>query len=249
MATHFKGPILYSNARTGLSDLAIGMNPDQLILWDDFDKELDTSFTVVKDSSADVSIAADTLFGVLKITSQATTDNSGGSIQGNEIFQLPATEGQKIWFEARYFVDSTSGSGAGQMDTFVGLTENFATDPENGLDRANRIGFQMDDGSASLKVVSGTTGPLLNSQTLASKYDVVDGTYQTVGFTLTKGSAVGGTNVIEFFVNRKKVATVTDIITTELITPAAVSMSGDATGTKSMSVDYILAAQDRVTYA
>ena len=77
MATHFKGPILYSNARAGLSDLAIGINPDQQVLWDDFNKELDTAFTIVKDGSADVSIAADTLNGVLNITSQATTDNSG----------------------------------------------------------------------------------------------------------------------------------------------------------------------------
>tara|TARA_R100000900_G_scaffold92895_1_gene72113 strand:+ start:565 stop:1311 length:747 start_codon:yes stop_codon:yes gene_type:complete len=248
MATHFKGPILYSNARAGLSDLSIGINPDQQVLWDDFNKELDTAFTIVKDGSADVSIGADTLNGVLNITSQATTDNSGGSIQANEIFQLPATQGQKVWFEARYFVNSTAGSGAGQMDTFVGMTENFVTNPENGLDRANRIGFQMTDGAATLKVVSGTTGPLLNEFSLPTKYNVADGTYQTVGFTLTKGKAVGGTNVLEFFVNRELVHTVTDIITSDLITPAAVSMSGDATGTKSMSIDYILAAQDRVTY-
>jgi len=45
------------------------------------------------------------------------------------------------------------------------------------------------------------------------------------------------------------VGTHTTNVPTALLTPAAVEVSGDATGTKSMSVDYIMAAVDRgVTY-
>ena len=89
MATHFKGPILYSAAQKGLENLNIGVWPDQCTKWDDFVMELDTGWTVVKDAGADVSIAADVANGVLVITSAATTDDDGGSIQANEIFRLP----------------------------------------------------------------------------------------------------------------------------------------------------------------
>tara|TARA_R100001369_G_scaffold34482_1_gene59507 strand:+ start:2855 stop:3604 length:750 start_codon:yes stop_codon:yes gene_type:complete len=249
MATHFKGPILYSSARKGLENLNTGMWPDQCTLWDDFVVELDTAWTIIKDTGAAVAIAADTANGVLTITSTATTDNDGGSVQGNEVFQLPAEQGQMLWFEARYYVDSlNAGGGAGQMDTFIGLTENFVTNPENGLDRANRIGFQMIDGAATLQTVVGTTGPLLSAFSLPAANNVVDNAYQTVGFTLTKGAATNGTNVAKFFVNRQLVHTETTFITTDLITPAAVSISGDATGTKVMGVDYIMTSVDRVVY-
>ncbi len=52
MATHFKGPILYSAAQKGLENLNIGVWPDQCSKWDDFVDELDTGWTVVKDSGA-----------------------------------------------------------------------------------------------------------------------------------------------------------------------------------------------------
>ena len=89
MATHFKGPILYSSAQKGLENLNIGVWPDQCVLMDDFVFEFDTGWTIIKDTGADVSIAADTVNGVAVITSTATTNDDGGSIQGNEIFQLP----------------------------------------------------------------------------------------------------------------------------------------------------------------
>ena len=36
MATHFKGPILYSSARKGLENLQVGVWPDQAVFLDDF---------------------------------------------------------------------------------------------------------------------------------------------------------------------------------------------------------------------
>tara|TARA_R110002094_G_scaffold32973_3_gene45476 strand:+ start:1267 stop:2013 length:747 start_codon:yes stop_codon:yes gene_type:complete len=248
MATHFKGPILYSSARKGLENLNTGMWPDQCTAWDDFVVELDTAWTVVKDTGAAVAIAADTANGVLTLTSAATTDDDGASVQGNEIFQLPAEQAQMLWFEARYYVDSSAGVGATAMDTFIGLTENFVTNPENGLNRANRIGFQMSDGSAVLQTVVSQTGPVANTFSLPAANNVVDGEYQTVGFTLTKGATTNGTNVAKFYVNRQLVNTETTFITTDLMALAAVSLSGDATGTKSMGVDYILGSVDRVIY-
>ena len=232
MATHFKGPILYSAARKGLENLQIGVWPDQAILYDDFIYEFDSGWTVVKDSGATV----------------ATTDNDGGSLQGNEVFQLPTTSGEKLYFESRFYVNSTAGSGVGQMDVFVGLCENFATHPENGFLSSNRIGFQLDDGSSLTRLISESSDTETETE-LAAAHNLTDGTYVTAGFVATKGAATNGTDVVEYFLNRKKVGTHTTNIPTALMTAAAISVSGDATGTKSAGFDYILTAQDRgVTY-
>jgi hypothetical protein len=248
MATHFKGPILYSAARKGLENLQVGVWPDQAVFLDDFTGiviDATNDWTVVKDSGATVAIAADTATGVVALTSAATTDDDGASIQGNEIFQLPSTAGEKLFFEARFSIASTSGSSVGQMDVWVGLCENFATHPENAFAAANRIGFQLDDGSSLTRLISESGGTETETE-LATTYNLTDDTYVTVGFIATKGTT---TDTVQFYYDRQLVGTHTTNIPTALMTPAAVEVSGDATGTKSMNVDYIMAAVDRgVTY-
>jgi len=248
MATHFKGPILYSAARKGLENLQVGVWPDQAVFLDDFTGILfdaTNDWTVVKDTSATVAISADTATGVVALTSAATTDNDGASIQGNEIFQLPSTAGEKLFFEARFFASATAGSGVGQMDIWVGLCENFATNPEAAFTASNRIGFQLDDGSSLTRLITEASDTETETE-LATTYNLTDDTYVTVGFIATLGTT---TDTVQFYYNRQLVGTHTTNIPTSLMTPAAVEVSGDATGTKSMSVDYILAAVDRgVTY-
>ena len=79
---------------------------------------------------------------------------------------------------------------------------------------------------------------------------MVDGTYVTLGFTATKGAAVNGTDVVRFYRNKQLIGSHTTNIPTALMTPAAISVSGDATGTKSMGIDYISTASDRgVSYS
>ena len=248
MATHFKGPILYSAARKGLENLQVGVWPDQAVLYDDFTGILldaTNDWTVVKDSSATAAISADTATGVLALTSQATTDDDGASIQGNEIFQLPSTAGEKLFFESRFFASATAGSGVGQMDIWVGLCENFATAPENAFTASNRIGFQLDDGSSLTRLITEASDTETETE-LAAAYNLTDDTYVTVGFIATLGTT---TDTVQFYYNRQLVGTHTTNIPTALMTPAAVEVSGDATGTKSLNVDYIMAAVDRgVTY-
>ena len=115
--THFSGPVLFSNARPTLENLNIKAWPDQVVYMDDFTGvafDNTNDWTVVKDSSATVALDADVLNGVVKLSSQATTDNDGSSIQGNEIFALPSTAGEKLYFEARF-----SMADADQMDLFT----------------------------------------------------------------------------------------------------------------------------------
>lgn len=234
--THFSGPVLYSGKGqiTGSwgTDLPIAVNLDVFELFDDYTGvALDSTnaWTVVKDSGASAGIGADVVGGVLDLTSAATTDDDGASVQGNEIF-LPAA-GKSVWFETRLQCND-----ADQTDICAGLTVNFATNPEAMLTAADRIVFQVDDGNASIlcKTESGGT-----ETSTDSGIDLEDDTYVTLGFL------VSGTGSVEFYVNHKLVAThTTDIPATELAV-AAMSVSGSATGTRRTRIDYLFAAATR----
>ena len=249
MATHFKGPILYSAARKGLENLQVGVWTNQAVFVDDFTGILldaTNDWTVVKDSGATAAITADAATGVLALTSAATTDNDGASIQANEIWGLTdLSAGEKLYFESRFSIASSAGDSVGQMDVWVGLCENFATNPENAFTASNRIGFQLDDGSSLTRLISEASDTETETE-LDSTYNLTDDTYVTLGFVATKGTSG---DIVQYYYNRKLVGTHSTNVPTALMTTAMVEVTGDATGTKSMSIDYIMAAVDRgVTY-
>ena len=215
--THFSGPVSYS------SDDFTGVAIDATNDW-----------TVVKDSSASVAILADQLNGVVLLSSQATTDNDGSSIQGNEIFGLPSDAGNKLYFESRVTIADVD-----QTEVFVGVCENFATAPENIFAAASRIGFQLDDGSAALHLITESGGTETDTTTSTS---LADDTFVTLSFVATKGTS---TDVVEFYVNRALVGTHTTNVPTANMTAAAGEVSGDASGTKTLGLDYVLTSQDR----
>ena len=246
MATHFKGPVLFSNA-SAFENLKMSMWPDQFTYFDDFNQgALDAThnWTIVKDSSASAAVVADSLNGEVNLTSTATTDNDGASIQAKqESFALPTTAGNKLYFETRVKI-----SDATQTDFLVGFTETFATNPENALLSSNVIGFVKVDGSA---IVKGTTESG-DTQTLVefadtTKSTMENDTYVTLGLVATKNDS---TNKVQFYINRNLVGTSTTNIPTANMKVMAMSVSGDATGTKVTTIDYIMAAQDRdVSYS
>jgi hypothetical protein len=228
--TKFSGPLLHTDRssaadRDWFSNAPSFMDTDFVQLMDDFimvANDQTNDWTVVKDTSATVAVLADTVNGILRLTSAATTDNDGASIQGNEVF-LPAT-GVTIWFEARI-----RASDADQHDGFIGLCENFATNPEACLTASNRIGFQINDEDASILCKSEVADTEASTD---SGVDQADATFNVVGFK------INGTSSIEFYVDRKLVATHTSVPATEL-TPAFFNLSGNATGTHTADVDYI----------
>ena len=238
MAVHFTGPILFAGKdgqRQWFENLPIARNPDYLVYMDDFTGvALDSTndWTVVKDSSASADIAADVVGGALTLSSQATTDDDGSSIQGNEIYAV-ATD-KDIWFETK--ITPTDAEGDNQ-EICIGLTVNFATNPEAMLTAADRIVFQVDDGDSNIDCVTEKDG---TATTTDSGVDVVSGTAVTLGFH------VKSTGSVEFFVNRNKVATHTaNIPDDENLALGAMQLSGSATGTKSINIDYIFTAQVR----
>ena len=238
MAVHFTGPILFAgkeNPKKWFENLPIDRNPDYVVYMDDFTGvALDSTndWTVVKDSSASVAIAADVVAGAITMSSQATTDNDGSSIQGNEIFAVASDK--DIWFETK--LTSTDAEGDA-LEICIGLTVNFATNPEAMLTAADRIVFQVDDGDSNIDCVTEKDG---TATTTDSGVDIASGTAVTLGFH------VKSTGSVEFFVNRALVAThTTNIPDDENLALGAMQLSGSATGTKSMNVDYIFAAQTR----
>ena len=246
MATHFKRPVLFSNA-SAFENLKMSMWPDQFTYFDDFNQgALDAThnWTIVKDSSATAAVVADSLNGEVNLTSANTTDNDGASIQAKqESFALPTTAGNKLYFETRVKI-----SDATQTDFLVGFTETFATNPENALLSSNVIGFVKVDGSA---IVKGTTESG-DTQTLVefadtTKSTMENDTYVTLGLVATKNDS---TNKVQFYINRNLVGTSTTNIPTANMKVMAMSVSGDATGQKVTTIDYIMAAQDRdVSYS
>jgi len=238
MAVHFTGPILHAGKdgnRQWFENLPASQNPDYLTYMDDFTGiALDTTndWTLIKDSSATAALGADAESGTLVLTSQATTDNDGASVQGNEIFAV--NSGRDIWFETKLFVTDAEGD---NTEICVGLTVNFATNPEAMLTAADRIVFQVDDGDSNIDCITEKDG---TATTTDSGVDIVSGTYVTLGFHVKE------TNSVEFFVNRNKVATHTaNIPDDENLAIGAMELSGSATGTKSMTIDYLFASQTR----
>lgn len=228
--TRFNGQILFSKGL--FANLPQSFSPDYIGLVDDFQKVDDdqtNDWTVVKDTGASVGIVADTENGELALTSAATTDDDGASIQGNEIF-LPES-GRTIWFETM-----VKCSDADQTDIFVGLTQNFATNPEAALTASNRIGFQINDGNASILCKTEASDTETSTD---SGEDMADATYVKLGVR------VEGTGAVYFYVDRQLVAThSTNIPATEMAL-AAMSLSGSATGTRVTTLDYIMGVQTR----
>jgi hypothetical protein len=238
--THFSGPLLYSGkpaARGWQLDMPIGLDTDYVQFMDDFTGiviDATNDWTVVKDTGASVALSADTVNGWVKLSSAATTDDDGSSIQGNEIFKPLAA--RDIWFET--VIQSTdSGSAVDEQDICVGLTINFATNPEAMLTAADRIVFQINDGDASILCKTEFSGTETSTD---SQIDIADATDIILGFH------VKGTTAVEFFVNRNLVATHTaNIVTDQELTIGAMQLSGSASGTKSVIIDYLSCTQTR----
>jgi hypothetical protein len=238
MATHFTGPILFAGKdgqRKWFENLPIDKNPDYVVYMDDFTGiALDDTndWTIIKDGSASVAIAADVVNGAITMSSEATTDNDGSSIQGNEIFAVES--GRDIWFETKITPTDAEGDA---LEICAGLTVNFATNPEAMLTAADRIVFQVNDGGSDILCKTEKNGTETSTD---SDVDIASGTAVILGFH------VKSTGSVEFFVNRNLVAThTTNIPDDENLTVGLMQLSGSATGTKSMSVDYVFVAQSR----
>ncbi len=235
MSSHFKGPILenesINSSRACRSHCPIDVDADYVkVCEEDFVSLVDgTVWDIVKDAGASVA-AADQAGGAIQITSTATTDNDGGSVQmTSEVVKLVA--GKRMWFEA-----SVKMSDVLQSEMYVGLAETFATNPEAVLASAEMCGFIKADGDAEVNVKTEKAGTATSE---ASGVDMVNNTY--IVFSMFYD---GGSNVV-FYVNRKQVAAIITNLPDKLMKPCIFSLSGDASGTKMLTADYIHVVVER----
>lgn len=237
MSPRATGPLLDTgrgDSREWFEDipLNLGILPDYHLIFDDFNmvaQNQTNDWTVVKDASATVAFVADTVGGELALTSAATTNDDGASIQGNEVFKPAA--GKDIWFKTRI-----KNSDFDQSEIFVGLAENFATNPEAVLAASNMIGFLVEDGNASINAKTEKADTETKTDTTS---DGVDATYIELAFHVI------GVTRVEYFVNGVLKVTITTNIPIVELAPCAFSLSGDNVGTRATTLDYIFCAQKR----
>lgn len=236
MAVHFTGPILHdgrNKTRGQFTNAPISIEPDYITFFDDFTgyaMDQTNDWEVLIDTSATATIQADTALGVCLLSSQATTDDSGVSIQNNAIF-LPAS-GKDIWFNARL-----KSSEATQSEWAVGLASAHATNPEALISTADHILFKSTDGAATIDCVSDNASTVtVHGNDIATQ---ADDTYLELAFHVSSNTK------IEYYVNKVLVATGRTDIPNAAMGPACYHLSGSTTGTMTLSLDYIGVAQIR----
>lgn len=184
----------------------------------------------VKDSGASSTLEADIHLGCLLMSSAATTNDDGALVQSLREFIKP-TSGKRFAVEFR-----VKASDADQHDAFFGLAQRASTDPEATLAASNRIGFQINDGDASILLKS-EASDLETSKD--SEQDQADDTYVVLGLSYN------GTGKISFHIDNSPVGTIESNIPATELAIAMFNLSGNNTGTHTARVDYVRACVER----
>ncbi|MBD3643549.1 hypothetical protein [Alcanivorax sp.] len=190
----------------------------------------DWTITTVEAGGGSASEAVtDKLGGALLLTNDAADNDYDNLILAGEGFQF--TAGKKLWFEAKLQV-----SDATESDVFVGLAIKTATDPV-GTAPTDGAFFRKDDGDTDVDFVVTKDSTATTSTELATLADATD---------ITLSFYYNGVDNIAVWVNGGLVdnVAVTNIPDDELIAPMMHIQNG-AAAAKTMTVDYILAAQER----
>jgi hypothetical protein len=242
--TRFSGPVMYSgngSENEWFENLPIGVNPDYVCYYDDFtgiDIDDTDDWTKSVLNSGTVTLLGDHVGGWAKIAGSGSHDNSGGSLQGNEIWMAQANK--NIYFEA-----SVAMSKPADSDLFVGLAENGTLATGVPFTANNQIGFIVVEGSGSIfgNVDSGGSDTALDT-------GVDMAAAAESGSLITNSRRLGfiarGTGSVEWFVDRKSVGTTTTNIPTVALTQFLAGISG-STAADVHYCDYIWVVQQRTT--
>ena len=196
-ATHFTGPVLFSNQVPSLENLNVAAYPDQRIFFDDFGQQvyngnvigtavtagaqMGQDYTSITGSNAGtVAIAANALQGALALSTANTAATDAITTQGDLTFNVPQNSDNenvtpyRTYFETRFKLNNFGGDPA----IFVGLAQiidtsgNAATDAVSGAGEG-RIGFNLTAGDTMLRGVCRAD----NNSTYANIDAINDGNY------------------------------------------------------------------------
>jgi hypothetical protein len=196
--------------------------------FNDFDTYLASDWIVTETGTATQALTPG-LGGWLLITNDALEDDASFSQLTTATFQ--PTVGKRLFFKARFKV-----SEATQSDLQIGLIITDTTP----LDATDGIYFQKDDGDAALDVYvrkNATTG----STSETNIATVVSDTFMTVGFEYD------GSETVLAYVDNVLVARL-DASSTYLpdtLLNVSFGYQNGSAGAKTMTLDYIFAAQER----
>lgn len=236
MATHFTGPLLNAKkdrgAREWFEKLPIGKEPDFVEYFNDFlvAQDYNASDWVITTTEAGTgnateALAADEACGALLITNDDADNDLDSLQQTEEVWRL--SSGKRLWFETRVKLND-----ADQVDDFFGLCTTDTTP----LDAVDRVGFQIDDGNASILCKSEKDSTETSTD---SAQDAADDTYVVLGLYWDGNSSV------EFFVNRNKVAThTTNNPDDENMCITMHHQNGEAAA-QTLHIDYIYCCMER----
>lgn len=237
MSTHFTGPILNKDNNRGprelMSKMPVGADlMDYIVYSNDFLVEQDYAaadwvITTTEDGSGSASeaLASDEVGGALVITNDDADDDSNSLQLTQETFKLASDK--RVWMEVRAKVND-----ADQVDAFIGLCVTDTTP----LAATDRVGFQIDDGNASINVLTEKDSTETKTD---SDVDASDDTYVKLGMYSD------GSGKVEFYVDRNKVAThSTNIPDDENLCVTLHLVNGEAAA-QSLTVDYIHVVQER----
>jgi hypothetical protein len=141
------------------------------------------------------------------------------------------TSGKEMRFECKVKLNDVD-----EADMFMGMTTSFATNPEEALTAADRVGFQVLDGDASITCITEKDGTETSTD---SGKDLVDATYSKLGFFYD------GASKVEFFVDDILVASHTaNLPDDENLTMVGFVLSGAAAATI-LTIDYMAGDQER----
>ena len=238
MSTDFGGPIRQAvigpseGDRFLFSGAPVEFDPSIAVFKDhffDFNSVATTGrWSVVKDTGATVALV-DGHGGVLALTSTATTDNDGASINTAKNM-ITLSSSNKVWFEA-----SVKWATVAELDSLVGFCSKPSsfTNPEDVLAENNILAFVVADGSASLKVQSRVEGTGAVTAPTTS-VTLTDDTYVRLGIYWNGTTAY-------MFKDRVVIHTFTSVPSVDMQL-SLFSLSGQATGTQKMTVDYVYLA-------
>lgn len=235
--------------------------PRAYVFWDDFDDELalTSNLPVAASSgwigatkgSGTVSFATDEEYGVAVLSGQATTDNSSAQmIRDMETAGLIA--GKTTRFLSRFKLSDATNS-----HSFAGLTLTDSTildgaDGIAGLTASDCVGFFKPDDGASIDLVVVRDSVVTCRSTVAT---LADATYYWFAFEVQMDPTTAGKGMARGWVFNSNgvlvgqsgpVSSVTmPYSTEEILCPAVAMVSGNNTGTKTMTVDAIGMMIDR----
>lgn len=265
--TGFSGPVIYSGRGINngfFENLPIGVNPDYVVFMDDFITEaIDTDkWDTETLNSGTVGLLGgaatgdDIPYGWAQAKGSGTTADSGAGLRLNETIQ--GTRKTTNWFEASVGLGDSALS-----NLFVGFSGNDAMATGQPFAAGQRIGIQVESGSAEIKCISRnwddeeitSTGIDFEDYSMASGAGVGGklGDTRKLGFRWTnpsQGDATWHSYRVDFFVDRVLVATHQNTATyqpiaTKIFMPWWAFTQGAVAAEADCVLDYMLVVSSR----